>query len=94
MSEEVRGLASTQPNSDDHKKLQDKLKLMQESIMVWGQVGDWAFIHKEIPHSVVSKMFQSSGKRLEIASKHHMIMFEGRAFFCPTHMWMQLKKLC
>ena len=48
-------------------------------------------------------MFNSSEKRVEVSCPleeaverqpdQHMIMFEGKPYLRPTHMWMQVKKI-
>ena len=72
--------------------------LIKESIAVWPSKGGWKLIHKHIPHSVVSKMFHASEKRLEystpgallIACDEAKYLIDGK-YLTPSHVFLQVE---
>jgi len=78
------------------ENVKSRIALIEESVKHWMEKGGWKLVHTAIPHSLVSKMFHSSDKRLEIGAplqeaverdwdSQMMQADSGRLLYRPEH---------
>ena len=88
---ELEQMEKDQPDHGDTAALKAKIELIEKSTEKW----TWQMVHEDIPHSVVSKMFHSTEKRVEIsmpmampvAAQPQMFMMEG-GLLRPIHVML------
>ena len=88
LKKDLEEAEASQPTSADTAALKAKIQLAEESFPKW----TWQMVHEDVPHTVVSKMFHNTDKRLEVAMPMAMpvlaqprsFMMEG-GFFRPIH---------
>jgi len=86
--------------------LGNQVKAFELATNTWASLGGWKLVHKAIPHTVVSKMFQNSDKRLEISCplleqvrmnpQQYMMPHQALGPICrPEHLMVVLhERLC
>ena len=94
---------STAETQKEAKEANEELLLMNESLVAWETHGAWKLIHRDIPHNVISKMFQSGTKRLEISCPTEqmverdwdgqMLHVDRKAFYRPAHFMIRIRAM-
>jgi len=91
--QELEKMEKDQPDHANTVAARAKIELINKSIPRW----TWQMVHEDVPHSVVSKLFQNSEKRIEVSmpmaatviAQPQMFMIEG-GLLRPIHVMVMV----